>query len=717
MTQGLFNKVWLRIGIIVAVMTSAFAGTACAQQQNEAYRTIDFANCQRSAHATNHGTTWTATNTSENFRVTLVNFNNANNTTGSYWNYIACGRENGVFQSHPVVATITTGLIDRPITTIDLTLNYTQLLDYVNSIKLYISSDYQNWGDAVAEFADRESSSVDIPENKRAANLFYKIEVDCDGSTAVLGSANFVQISKVVFNRAADDPNAVKAPIITGNPEPTFQTQTVVTITQPDGVESVQYSTDGGTTWQPYGGTFTLTKTTTVKAKAIRGNKESEVVSKCFSLAADLVDCTWNLKLPPTAGEPTADQAMWTKDVDGHETGAIMTLAKGGSSTAVNAHIGNNNDGTYFYPGQNLTINPVEGYTIISVDFTCGSNDFATALEACGWSNATVTRNGTKVTVTAIDGTQPIFMVVTAETHVTNVTVHYSPTEQPRIEVAEHELNVSSAATEGTIELGYHGGLSPNNVTLEVSDVNGEVTWITAELNDDGDVEYSIEANASLEPRTARIRVMGKNTDDFITVTQEAAIKVTIAWIGYSSLYYGDKNLKLPADVEAYTFKKGEIKMVESHYYGNQDVIPAGTAVVLKGEPGDYAFVETTASGYIDNDNELKGSDEAVLTEPGTDDYYYYVLSIKKNSNDPSTVGFYWNNSTGGPFTNGAHKAYFALPKSSEVKSFYMLSEDDPTGIVDLNVDQDEEIYDLSGRRLSKMQKGINIVNGKKILK
>ncbi len=725
MKGNLLNKVWLRVMMIVAVMTTTFAGTAWAQEV--AYRTIDFTtanSCVRSAHATNHGTTWTATNTSENFRVTLTNFNNADNS--GYWDYIACGRVNAIFQSHPVVATITTGLIDKPITEVDLTLEYQLRLDYVNSLQLYISSDYQNWSPVDTEFAHQQTSSVSIPENMRAANLFYRIVVDCNGSTPILGDDNFVHISKVVFNKAADDPNAVPVPTITGNPEPTFQEQTLVTISRPNGADYVQYSTDGGTTWQRYNSTFTLTKTTTVKAKAIRGNKESEEVSKCFSHEDDVVDCTWNLRLTPTGGTPTANQALWTDDAEGNHTGAVMTLAKGGSSTNVNAHIGNNNDGTYFYSGQKLTVGPVEGYTIVSVEFTCGNN-YSDELEGCVWSNATVSRAGTKVTVTPIDGTQPITMIVSAETHVTSVTVHYSPTEQPYIEVTEHEVNVSSAATEGTVELVYHGYFAHDVEDVTALDADGEATWITAELNEYGNVAYSIEANTTTEQRVAIIHVSTARTDNEITVTQEAAIKVTIAWFGYSTLYYGEKNLVLPADVQALTFNQGDIRMNVSHTYKGGSVIPAGEAVVLKGEPGDYAFVEAGANDNIpgvDSNNKLKGFDVPTQTEPGTDDYYYYVLSIKKGSTPDnggaSTVGFYWNNSTGGPFTSAAHKAYLPIMKSSSVKSFYLFSEeDDPTGIneVEFNFNDDEVIYNLAGQRINKMQRGINIINGKKILK
>jgi hypothetical protein len=54
------------------------------------------------------------------------------------------------------------------------------------------------------------------------------------------------------------------------------------------------------------------------------------------------------------------------------------------------------------------------------------------------------------------------------------------------------------------------------------------------------------------------------------------------------------------------------------------------------------------------------------------------------------------------------------------VKAFYPFFGDDATAIANVNVNDNDNqavIYNVAGQRVSKMQKGINIVNGKKILK
>ena len=60
-------------------------------------------------------------------------------------------------------------------------------------------------------------------------------------------------------------------------------------------------------------------------------------------------------------------------------------------------------------------------------------------------------------------------------------------------------------------------------------------------------------------------------------------------------------------------------------------------------------------------------------------------------------------------------RAYFDLPAGTVVEAFNF--EDFETGLKDFKNLKDLQIYNLAGQRLGKMQKGINIINGKKILK
>lgn len=64
------------------------------------------------------------------------------------------------------------------------------------------------------------------------------------------------------------------------------------------------------------------------------------------------------------------------------------------------------------------------------------------------------------------------------------------------------------------------------------------------------------------------------------------------------------------------------------------------------------------------------------------------------------------------------YRCYLTNPTPSPVSAFYLNGEGETTGInALLNGNNGEtEIYDLSGKRLNHLQKGINIVNGQKVL-
>ena len=124
----------------------------------------------------------------------------------------------------------------------------------------------------------------------------------------------------------------------------------------------------------------------------------------------------------------------------------------------------------------------------------------------------------------------------------------------------------------------------------------------------------------------------------------------------------------------------------------------------------------------------LDGSGEMYITFEGT----YEKLA---NFDDPRHILYVGsNNNLNYPGPNswiGAQRAYFKLEGvhagsgsgANFIKeSVIGINDEDPTGIDNVNDNDndnlnlnDEPIYNIAGQRISKMQKGINIVNGKKI--
>ena len=70
-----------------------------------------------------------------------------------------------------------------------------------------------------------------------------------------------------------------------------------------------------------------------------------------------------------------------------------------------------------------------------------------------------------------------------------------------------------------------------------------------------------------------------------------------------------------------------------------------------------------------------------------------------------------------GTITIGQYKAYITLNKIGETSSPYFIGADDATGIEGLEIEKSQnEIYNLQGQRVTNIEKGVYIINGKKVL-
>ena len=184
---------------------------------------------------------------------------------------------------------------------------------------------------------------------------------------------------------------------------------------------------------------------------------------------------------------------------------------------------------------------------------------------------------------------------------------------------------------------------------------------------------------------------------------------LTIGATGYSTLWVPFP-VTIPEGVEAYTGSLNGAYLRLNEVTGN--TLPANTAVVLKGS-GTKTF-EIAADVAAIEDNLLLGSNGTV-TSDGTSNIYALA---QKGEEGNKVVGFYPVGDSEHTVTIPANKAYLVYTGSSTVKGFTFSFEDDPTGLNDLKnlKDSNDTIYNLAGQRLNKLQKGINIVNGKKIM-
>ncbi len=193
---------------------------------------------------------------------------------------------------------------------------------------------------------------------------------------------------------------------------------------------------------------------------------------------------------------------------------------------------------------------------------------------------------------------------------------------------------------------------------------------------------------------------------------------VTIGSSGYSTLYYGDNALVVPEGLTANTVALEGENIVWSKVYAAGATLPKATGVVLRGASGVYTFELSQLAGESDASNLLRGSDVAERTTGGK---CYYFLAI--DTTDVTQVGFFWGADNGGAFTNGAHKAYLALPESNSAKFASGFRFDGlTTGILSAtSVKQTgyrpgTKRYNPYGQQVDDSYKGLVIINGRKYL-
>ncbi len=194
----------------------------------------------------------------------------------------------------------------------------------------------------------------------------------------------------------------------------------------------------------------------------------------------------------------------------------------------------------------------------------------------------------------------------------------------------------------------------------------------------------------------AFFQTIGEDTYPELDNTHGTVYPMTDA--GYATIYNDETAGTLSSNVTVFTGKQNGSFLTLTE---QANTIPAQTAVVLKGAEGYFSFTPATSAPAITGENDLLGT-AAPFETTGNE----YVLAMPEGEE----VGFF--KATG---TIPAGKAY--LTSTSGVKGF-VFSDDTATGIVslDANVNLNGKVYNLAGQRLQKMQKGVNIVGGKKIV-
>lgn len=194
---------------------------------------------------------------------------------------------------------------------------------------------------------------------------------------------------------------------------------------------------------------------------------------KAVSLAGSVTapNFTWDLSTNTYDAITDEDIVTWSSVY------ATMTnSSKSGGTKATNYLGGDANERTSsrFYSSNTLTITPVIGCTIYSIEFTATSDGYATTLKNSTWTNATAAANGKITTVTPTDGTSVISAAIGGTCGFTAVKIYYGLSSVPvTISAAGLATFASEVALDFTDVENIEAYIAKENgTTIELKKVN-----------------------------------------------------------------------------------------------------------------------------------------------------------------------------------------------------------------------------------------------------
>lgn len=326
--------------------------------------------------------------------------------------------------------------------------------------------------------------------------------------------------------------------------------------------------------------------------------------------------------------------------------------------------------------------------------------------------------DGDKIVIVAHDTEVALYR----ETVNTSYVNKYTFDENINTVLADEKNYVTVKAIEG----GYALGIYPSSNNLYAQDDNVSDIWT---LNDLKDGTFKIQSNErNLSYRSdltnmywrmggANYGTSGKTVLDLYKVSTGIAgttvytiaapqtynVEITDAKYATLGLPYA---VTIPEGVSAYVASAAEGNSVTMDAL--EGVIPANTGVVLYSEtPATYTFTETAADAYEGQNLMVAVTEDGgkQIGGNGTD----YVLALKDGA-----VKFYEANEG----TIAQYKAYLQMSTAGVKELNINFNGGEANGIRTIISNDNAKtnaIYNLNGQRLNSLQKGLNIVNGKKL--
>lgn len=498
-----------------------------------------------------------------------------------------------------------------------------------------------------------------------------------------------IKLTKEVAEGSVDVPSASITAVDGINRTVTFKCPT-------DNV-SFSYSINNGTSWTN-GDYVVISENTDIIVKATKGanSAQSDVLS--FQAGTEI----------------TLNTPIWAKTgyTDGVST---VTLTDNQSNillnpvTTIKYKINDGDAQTY---SEAFTVNDGETmkYWSEATGYTNSSEGSVTAIAPCtdptiftetyNGNNAAITVNTEDVVTTIGGSSTPYYYMIANDTH-----------------VSDYLISSTKAATNWLLRsTGIYSGNTMNYALTNVQKndiVTITIVWGTeypVPTSNDGtlDLWNSVSGNTYVFKVTSTMGnfrfTLGRYASVKSVSVQRGTITATIGSNGFAT-FASSCNVAIPSDVIAYTAKLNDENNAVKFIKIEESTIPANHGVLLEGIPNAKITLNVVTSAEAIGENDfIAGSGVA----PSDNTKTYYAM-VKDSA--PLTFGKIADN-----VAIPANKAYLAV-SNSDATRLTVTFDGETTAIKSIeNAETNNAIYNLNGQRVSKAQKGLYIVNGKKTI-
>ena len=704
-----------KLALLCLMAFVTWGGNYCIAQET-AYKTLSFPDDNQNNNKNNSYTeTWTAK--IGDFSWNITNFNN--NSWG--WTHIRAGRKD-----NPSVATIdNTTPFDKAIGKIVVDVLQDVDAGLVNSICLQVASDV-GFSNVIETVELKSYKKTDFVFNVSApqANLYYRLKFDLKKGSTKSKKNGFVQINKVEYYEDASNKTATslsfdapsytiskdqtltKLPTLKADEKPLYGK----TITWSSDNENVATVDENGTVTGVAAGKANITAKFAGDDTYKTSKASYEIIVKgapslSFPQTSYTVEMSDVFSTPKLEGLPEGVTPVYTSSntevaTVNAATGEVKIVGVGTTTITVTS------PNTDIYEGATTSyeLNVKAGIYKVEFDFT--SNNWGLPTTNYKKEEASYTNGaGYTITFAQSNGGHRIIMGKDSECYLifgkqgATLSLPAFPFAVSKIKVFGRD-KASSKVTQNI----YVGEKA---VSTQTTNATENHIYEIAEASQAAGNIYTLKVINAYNTQITKIVVYAKD--------ETVAGAINIATEEGFGTFYTDKNYVLPQGLTAfgYTSIDGNT-LTKSVEYVAGDIVPANTAVVVKGAKGSYNYYNTeeAATKTIEN-NLLKGvtTDTKIEAASGVK---RYILTRA----DDGILAFYRTNT--GNINVKANRAYLEVPTAMAVASFSL--EGSATGINNVVTTAAKQgIYTISGVRLNatttkELPAGIYIVDGKKVI-